>query len=71
MHSVAAQSEKLVREDSEFEKGVELGFDEHRQGQTNRRIVERGLNPTQDQRGCSIPFGLLSNFVPASRGRFY
>jgi len=70
--SAIAQAQKPIREDASFEKGLELGFDELPQGGPNQRILEQGSNPTtQDQRGCSTPFGFPSNFVPASRGGVY
>jgi hypothetical protein len=61
-----------VREDTEFKKGIDLGFNKLRQGGPDQPILERGLNPTQDERGgCSIPFGLAGNLVLDSGGGVY
>jgi len=33
---------------------------------SNQAFLDRGINRARDQRGCSTPFGIPRNFVPAA-----
>jgi len=72
MRAGAAQSQTLMRNNAAFEKGIEFGFDSAcAPDRLILGILDRGLNPAEDQRGFPISFGLRSNLVTASKGESY